>query len=59
MSNTLGSILTGFNNGVNTGLTLYKTVQDEAPQKRQEEYTRERDALADRRWDMTWERQGE
>lgn len=55
MSDTLGALLRGFNNGVGTGLDLYKTVQSEARAKRQEEYGRERDALSDMRLDRQWD----
>lgn len=66
MANTLGAVLTGLNNGINTGLTLYRTVQDEARQKRQEErqarldqFQFDRTKVEDERWQMGWDRQAE
>lgn len=52
---TLGAVLEGMDRGVMNGLNLYKTVQDEARQKREEQYRAKRDAIADQRYEQTWE----
>ena len=51
MSNdAVGGLLRGFNNGLSSGLDFYKTIQAEGRAKRQEQYTLNRDAIADERY---------
>lgn len=50
-TNTLGAVLAGINNGVSNGLDIYKTIQNEARQKRAEEYQIKRDTLSDARYE--------
>lgn len=57
MADTLGSFLAGINQGVSTGLDLYKTVQSEARQNRLEQYQKQRDAVADQQWQAGYDRQ--
>lgn len=56
MADTLGSFLAGVNQGVATGLDLYKTVQSEARQNRLEQYQKQRDSVADQQWQSTYDR---
>jgi len=52
---TLGAVLQGMDRGVTNGLNLYKTVQDEARMKREEQYRDKRAARQDMEADRTWE----
>ena len=52
---TLGAVLQGMDRGVMNGLNLYKTVQDEARQKRLDARELERDKRRDMEVDRTWE----
>lgn len=51
MADVLSGLLQGVDRGFSNGLNLYKTVQDEARQKRLEQYQLKRDAIADRRYE--------
>ena len=55
MADVLSGLLQGVDRGFSNGLSLYKTVQDEARQKRLEQYQLKRDAIADQRYEETWE----
>ena len=55
MADVLSGLLQGVDRGFSNGLNLYKTVQDEARQKRLEQYQLKRDAIADQRYEQTWE----
>lgn len=55
MTDVLSGLLQGVDRGFSNGLDLYKTVQDEARQKRLEQYQLKRDAIADQRYEQTWE----
>lgn len=50
MADVLSGLLQGVDRGFSNGLDLYKTVQDEARQKRLEQYQLKRDAIADQRY---------
>ncbi|KII34847.1 hypothetical protein NL64_06175 [Pseudomonas fluorescens] len=54
MSDSLSGLLAGLNQGVQSGLDLYKTVEGEKRARRQEDYQRERDAKADSQWDSMY-----
>ena len=51
MADVLSGLLQGVDRGFSNGLNLYKTVQDEARQKRLEQYQLKRDAIADQRYE--------
>lgn len=55
MSSALSGLLAGINQGVSTGLDLYKTVQGEARANRLEQYQRERDARRDMEADRSYQ----
>ena len=55
MADVLSGLLQGVDRGFSNGLNLYKTVQDEARQKRLEQYQLNRDAITDQRYEQTWE----
>ena len=55
MADVLSGLLQGVDRGFSNGLDLYRTVQDEARQKRMEQYQLNRDAIADQRYKQTWE----
>jgi hypothetical protein len=55
MSSALYGLLAGINQGVSTGLDLYKTVQGEARANRLEQYQRERDARRDMEADRSYQ----
>ena len=55
MAEVLSGLLQGIDRGFSNGLDLYKTVQDAARQKRMEQYQLKRDAIADQRYEQTWE----
>lgn len=50
-TDTLSAVLQGLNNGVGTGIDLYKTMRAEERAKRQEAYTLSRDAIMDTRYE--------
>lgn len=56
---TLGAVLQGLDRGVQNGLDLYKTVQDEARQKRLDARQEKRDGIEDQRYEQSWNRQVE
>jgi hypothetical protein len=56
---TLGAVLQGMDRGVMNGLNLYKTVQDEARQKRMEQYQVKRDNRRDMEADRAFDFQQE
>lgn len=49
-SDALTGFLAGVEQGTRTGLEMYQTIQNEKRLQREEAYRRERDAVADRRW---------
>ena len=51
MADVLSGLLQGVDRGFSNGLNLYKTVQDEARQKRLEQYQLKRDVIADQRYE--------
>lgn len=57
MADALSGLLAGLNQGVQTGLDLYKTVEGEKRARREEEMRLDRMAVEDERWGMGWERQ--
>lgn len=59
MANTLGSFLAGVEQGTRTGLDMYKTVQGEARQKRQDQYQMDRDVASDDRYATAFQYQQE
>lgn len=54
-SDALSGFLAGVEQGTRTGLALYQTIQDEKRARRQEAYQRERDAVADRQWQLDYD----
>ena len=54
MADVLSGLLQGVDRGFSNGLNLYKTVQDEARQKRLEQYQLDRDVINDQRYEQTW-----
>lgn len=59
MSNALSGFLAGVEQGTRTGLSMYQTIQGEKRAQREEQYRAQRDAIADERWEKTWDRQQE
>lgn len=57
MSDAVGGLLRGFNNGLSSGLDFYKTIQGEARANRQEQLQAQRYATEDSRWERNWDRQ--
>lgn len=55
MADVLSGLLQGVDRGFSNGLNLYKTVQDEARQKRMDARELERDRRRDMEADRTWE----
>ena len=54
---TLGAVLQGMDRGVQNGLNLYKSVQDEARLKREEQYRTKRDSRRDMEADRLYDAQ--
>jgi hypothetical protein len=50
MADSLGAVLAGINSGVGNGLDIYKTLQGEERQKRQDRLELERNAVSDQRY---------
>ena len=57
MTSALSGVLQGIDAGLGRGIELYKTIEGEKRAKRMEEYQLQRDAVADERWTMQWDRQ--
>lgn len=57
MANYLAAALQGIEQGVRTGLDIYRTIEGEKRAKRMEEYQQQRDAIGDERWEMQYQRQ--
>ncbi len=57
MADSLGAVLAGINNGVGNGLDIYKTLQGEERQKREERRQSMRDTIDDQRWSLGQARQ--
>jgi len=55
VADVLSGLLQGVDRGFSNGLNLYKTIQDEARQKRMEQYQLKRDRRRDMEADRTWE----
>lgn len=59
MTNYLSAALQGIEQGVRTGLDIYRTIEGEKRARRMEEYQLRRDAIGDERWEKQYQQQVE